>query len=436
MARVRRSQRTTRARRAFVALVAAGLVASLLGGCGGSDGSTLLMADGVEREQPRGDAPVAATVDGVSRFGYDLFQAAAEPDENTVLSPLSVAYAFAMARAGANGETAAQMDEVFGFPADVHGAFNGLSREIVTVEGPPPPKPAKREAGKTVPPVVAIANGMFLQKDFAVRDAFLRTLAAQYGAGVRVVDFTAGNAAEAALDRWADEQTAGRIKRVFDDIERETKLVLANAVYFRADWKEQFHNVTDGQTFTRTDGSTVKTALMNNLAIMNYAASDGWQAVELPYAGDAFAMWVLVPTSAVVGAEPGRLLAPATLAAVAGGLTPTSVEVHLPRWNFETRPDLPAALASLGLTAPFDAGADFSGISSGLFIGQAMHAANITVDEWGTEAAAITAVAMPASGPPPVEVVIRADRPFAFAIMHLPTRTPLFIGQVTDPTKT
>ncbi len=288
-----------------------------------------------------------------------------------------------------------QIDEVFGFPANgLYGAFNSLSRQIVTVDGPPPPKPAKREAGTTTPPVVTIANGMFLQKDSKVRDAFLRTLAAQYGAGVRVVDFTAGDEAESALNGWADEQTAGRIKRVFDGIDPTTKLVLANTVYFRADWKEQFLRIIQGQTFTRSDGSTVQTALMAKLAMLNYAAGDGWQVVELPYAGGAFAMWVLVPTGPVDGAEPGRLLAPETLVAVAAGLTQTQVQVFLPRWDFKTRPDLEAALKALGLTAPFGPRADFSGISNRLYIDQAMHAANITVDEWGTEAAAITAIAL------------------------------------------
>ena len=181
-----------KARRTTVVLVTA-LCAGLLGGCGSDVGSSLLMAEGVKREQPPGDAPVAATVDGVSRLGYDLFGATAKPDENTVLSPLSVAYAFAMARAGANGETATQMDEVFGFPTGVHGAFNSLSRQIVTVDGPPP-TPAKTQPGATVPPTVAIANGLFLQEDYVVREAFLNTLAAKYGAGVRTVDFRSGNA--------------------------------------------------------------------------------------------------------------------------------------------------------------------------------------------------------------------------------------------------
>ena len=176
---------------------------------------------------------------------------------------------------------------------------------------------------------------------------------------------------------------------------------------------------------------------MNQTASLRYAAGRGWQAVELPYAGGAFAMWVLVPTGPAAGVQPARLLAPETLSAVGAGLTETRVEVFLPRWEFETRRDLiPALTDPRAHRAIRPARADFSGISDDqLVIGQAVHAANITVDERGTEAAAITAVAIE-SVSAAAPVVVRADRPFAFAIMHLPTRTPLFIGQVTDPTKT
>jgi serpin B len=69
-----------------------------------------------------------------------------------------------------------------------------------------------------------------------------------------------------------------------------------------------------------------------------------------------------------------------------------------------------------------------------VWLDQAVHRANITVDEWGTEAAAVTGLAFPSSLPPPPDVTIRADHPFAFAIVDTNTGTPLFIGHVADPT--
>ena len=124
------------------------------------------------------------------------------------------------------------------------------------------------------------------------------------------------------------------------------------------------------------------------------------------------------------------------MAAVAGRLTQQQVDVSIPRWDFATELDLDGLLRQLGLTVPFSLGADFSGIAPGLYIDQAIHKANITVDEWGTEAAAVTGLVFPVSAGPTATARVRADRPFAFAVVHAPTGVPLFVGQVADPSAT
>lgn len=371
----------------------------------GSASAQLLTAQGVQREIPQ-NPPVEETVRGITAFGHALLTATVTPDKNAVLSPLSIAYAYGMARAGAVGTTGEELDRVFGFPAQgPHTAFNALTRQIVTDQ-------------------VAIANGMFAQLDTTVGQDFLHTLAAQYGVGVHTVDFR-GDAAD-VINGWADKNTAGRIKKVFDHLDEDTKLVLANAIYLKADWKHPFKDgKEEGAAFTRADGSTVKTDLMRLQAHLGYASGPGWQAVELPYAKSDLAMWVLVPQK---GSAPDRLLSPDTLQDVAKGLKPTGVDLLMPKWDFGTTLDLMPPVAKLGLR-----GNDFSGIAPDVFLDQAVHRANITVDEWGTEAAAVTGLAFPSSGMAP-EVEVRADHPFAFAIVHKPTSTPLFVGQVADPT--
>ncbi|MER6170213.1 serpin family protein [Streptosporangium sp. NPDC001681] len=206
---------------------------------------------------------------------------------------------------------------------------------------------------KPEPPVVAIAGGLFTQEGLSVQRGFLRTLAAQYGTGVRQVDFTRD--AAQVIDAWAERETAGRIRKVFDDLAPQTLLVIANTVYLKAEWETPFTGPSErNAAFTRADGTAVRTDLIRRTGSLPYASGEGWQAVELR-----------------------------------------------------------------DLT-------------------QAVHHATVTVDEWGTEAAAVTALALGYTGPPEpvpeVEVEVRADRPFAFAIIHRPTLTPLFIGQVTDPT--
>ena len=84
-----------------------------------------------------------------------------------------------------------------------------------------------------------------------------------------------------------------------------------------------------------------------------------------------------------------------------------------------------------------DGGADLSGMArekGRLFVGQAIHRANITVDEAGTEAAAVTGISVELSSGRIPQAAVRADHPFAFVIVHKPTGTPVFTGQVTDPT--
>ncbi|WP_283139273.1 serpin family protein [Rhizohabitans arisaemae] len=421
--------------RTLITVATAGL---LLASCGGSparqSSDGVLRAEGVSREIPK-DAPVEETVAGLAKFAGELHRVSTDPNKNAVTSPLSIVSAFAMARAGALGDTGTQMDRVFGFPAEgVHEAINDLTRQIVTGEKVPP-APANagpRTEGPPAAPVVTVANGLFTQRGTAIGEEFLGTLARQYGAGVRTVDFTSPDAIK-IMDAWVREQTADRIKKLFDQLDPSTKVVLANAVYLKADWKTPFakHPVKPG-TFTRADGTTVQAPMMNEQGPMRHAAVDGWDVVELPYAGDELAMWVMVPkTAGPAGPQPTSSL----LSKAATELRTAPVDFSMPKWDIKTELNLIGSLRKLGLTTPFTPGADFSGITQGVWIGQATHLANITVDEWGTEAAAVTGLAFPTSATVPPNITVRADRPFAFAVMHLPTRAPLFIGHVADPTK-
>ncbi|MFD8529637.1 serpin family protein [Streptosporangium canum] len=411
-------------RRLFTALLA---VAALTA-CG-TPQARVITAEGVGRETPA-EPPVEETVRGLTAFGHALLAATARPGANAVLSPLSIGHAYGMARAGAGGGTGPELDEVFGFPAEgPHTSFNALTRQIVTLDGPPPaPTPdVRRDAQESEPaaPIVGVASGLFTQEGLSVRPEFLRTLAAQYGAGVQQVDFAED--AAGVIDAWADRQTAGRIKKVFDRLDPRTRLVIANAVYLKAEWATAFTDPPEeNAAFTRADGTTARTTLMRQEGTFGYASGAGWQAVELRYAKGDLAMWVLLPRA---GGSPAGLLAPAVMAEVAAGLRETPVTVAMPRWDFSTALSLQEPLRELGLD-----GSDYSGIADGAFLGQATHRATITVDEWGTEAAAVTGLAFPVMAMPSPEAEIRADHPFAFVVVHRPMLTPLFVGQVADPT--
>lgn len=159
---------------------------------------------------------------------------------------------------------------------------------------------------------------------------------------------------------------------------------------------------------------------------------EGYTAVELPYVGDALAMLVIVPDASTTVDDVLAGLSEGGLGTVADGLSAATVDLTLPRWDTGEATDLAPLLTELGLPIP---GGSLDGVAPDLEIGAAVHAADITVDEAGTEAAAATAVGLEAtSAPLDGEIVtVVADRPFIFAVRHVETGAPLFVGRVADP---
>lgn len=406
-------------------------------GCGSepapAPGELMLLRADVARLEPSPDAPVAELVAGIATFGYNL--APADPTENWVASPASIAYVLAMLRAGAAGATADEIDRALGFPPRVHEAFNALSRQLVTAEVPPSTsdEPTRQPGAPARPSIVCVGNAIFPAEGFPIEDSYLTTLAEQYGTGVYPLDFRQ-SAAKDAIDEWARRLTAGRIDRVFDQIDPDTAAVLANTVFFKGEWQTPFDEAgTSEAPFYRSDGSTVSAPTMSDQLAIGYAEGPGWQAIEMPYGQDGdYAMRVLLPAGDL---SPRDLLGPAVPETAA--FTPQPVDVRLPRWDFAADLPLKAELIRLGVASVFDPErADLSGISVvDLYVSQALHRANITVDEYGSEAAAVTAAAIaPTSARPEPPVSFHADRPFAFAIVHAATGAPLFYGVVADPT--
>lgn len=397
--------------------VATLLLIIALSGCSTADSPVLLKAKGISREAPSKGAPVEDTVTGLQEFTEAFGAATHRNGENTAFSPVSMGYGFAMLRAGADGDSAAQLDSIFGFPeTGLHRSFNLLGQSLVT------------DDGQHEKPALRIANGLFVQNGFPIADRFLRTLARHYGAGANGVDFASGEAEE-VINHWVSEQTTERIGKLFDDLDPRTKAVLANAIYLNAKWKVPFEPVnTRDADFRRADGKTLRTKMMHHAQELAYVDGDGWHAAALPYAGDELAMWILVPT----GEEIVHPQVTGAMLRELDAATTRPVDLAMPRWDFGADFPLLATLKKLGLTDL----SDLSGIHPALELTDAIHRANITVAEEGTEAAAVTGGALTLSAPRRIDgpVTVRADRPFAFAITHMESGAPLFVGSIADPT--
>lgn len=408
------------------------LSALVAAGTGGVGAVALARSAGGRDSDAPSPAPPSADIgqvaSAITAFGADLAGQFDGKGGNWVASPLSIAYAFGMLRAGAGGTTAAEIDRVFRFPAGIHPALNGISRAVGT--GDAPTASPAGGGDQPQPAVVRLSNGLFVQDKTSVGRTFQSTLKAHYGAALKMIDFSRPGAVE-AINSWVRRQTADQIRELFESLNPGTRVVLANAAYLKAQWASPFETRdTVRSSFKRATGGSVNVPMMHTVAPLRYAGGEGWQAVELPYAGGDLAMRVVVPTSNV---SPYRLLARATLAAVDARLAPANVDLALPRWNATGRIDLAEALTALGVRSAFAPGADLSAIHPGLHVGQAVHQTRISVDEVGTEAAAATGIAMVTAVRMEETVVVRVDRSFAFAIMHTGTGVPLFTGVVADP---
>lgn len=394
-----------------------------------------------EASELRSSAPrQAASVDAgrsasaaVEELGVDLYGKLAEKPGNLVLSPYSVAIALAMTRAGADGETARQMDAVLhaiGLP-DLHGGLNALDQALAK-------RPGSYKVGdRTAQLELATANQLFGQMDYPFMPAFLDLLASRYGAGLRLVDYVgATEEARRQINRWVAQRTRDRIPELIARgvLDAMTRLVLTNAVYLKAAWVSPFNDsATAAAPFRRLDGTQTQAQLMTASADFPYAKGTGYQAIELPYAG-GLSMLVLVPDEGRF-AEIERAFGAAHLRAVVAEIKPAQVALRLPKFEFRTQAGLKETLIALGMPIAFTADADFTPMSPRgreLFIQDVVHEAFISVDEDGTEAAAATAVVIGRVSLPAVTLTV--DRPFLFAIRDNETGALLFMGRVVDPT--
>ncbi|HEY5032618.1 MAG TPA: serpin family protein [Actinomycetes bacterium] len=380
---------------------------------------------------------------GISAFAARLHRVAARPGANFTASPLSIALALGMLRAGARGTTGSQIDAVLGLPpgtapgGSAHATLAALARGLVTVAPMPIVAVAPMPIVAVAPmPIVAVANALFVDDGFAaaVQPAFTDLLAQTYGARITSLHFDDPGAA-AAINAWVDAETRGRIDRLFDSLGAGTRLVLANAVYLKATWQAQFDRPTTVPgDFTVAPGTTVQAQLMRHrFEGVRYAETADWQRITLPYVGGTLAMHVALPRTVRTEVDALADLLPVATASTASD-QPAWVALTLPRWDTHSDLDLVRVLARLGMTDAFDGRkADLSGIAPGLVVGDAVHRANITVDEEGTEAAAVTGLAMRMALRAGEPVPMRADRPFVWAVVHEPTGTPVFVGHVADP---
>ena len=433
------------------------MIALFLPGCGGGGGGNTGSTESPDTDiakssKPRDVDPDVAASDiedlsaGNTEFALELYKALladVHEGENLFMSPYSISAALAMTYAGAENNTETQMADTLHFTLaeeDLHPAFNKLDLELES-RG----QGAEGAVGGEFR--LNIVNAIWGQKGYPFLSTYLDTLAENYGAGLRLMDFaTQPEPSRITINDWVSEQTENRINDLIPSgsITDLTRLVLTNAIYFNAAWQYPFEEEnTISAPFNLSGGGQVTVDLMSQQEHLNYVDGDGYQAVELPYDYDEeqgesveLSMVIIIPDA--VGLDDFESsLDKAALDTIIGSLSGREVLLKLPKFSFVSNYQLGEYLEGLGMSDAFSTAADFSGIENTyneLYIGKVIHKAFVAVDEEGTEAAAATAIVFVGTSIHVDPVNLTLDRPFIFLIRDIHTDAILFIGRIQDPT--
>jgi len=253
---------------------------------------------------------------------------------------------------------------------------------------------------------------------------------------VQAVGFIRGK-----INRWVEQKTQERIKDILPrgSVDSLTRLVLANAIYFKGTWAVPFRaGETRPLPFHLSASSEAQAPLMHHTDNVRYMEDNDMQAVELPYSGNGLSMAVLLPRRIDGCGDLESRLTPALLPRALAQMKQQRVEIYLPKFKLDYSAGLNEPLAKMGMSDAFGPKADFSGMDGTklLYISGVFHKAWVEVNEEGTEAAAATVVGMAPSAvmrplaPPPV---FRADHPFIFLIRDTRSGSLLFLGRLAQP---
>ena len=402
----------------------------LLAGCTASAGMALSNKSRITNPAiSEGD--LKTLVDGNNAFALDIYRALRSEGGNLILSPYSISLALAMTYAGARGETESQMADVLHFSqpqGQLHPAFNALDLALENSAG---------ESEKDQQPMTLnLANAVWAEQTFPFQQEFLDTIALNYGAGIHLADFiNRYEPARREINDWVSDKTERKIQNLLPEgsVDTNTRMALVNAIYFKADWQVPFNaSSTSDAPFFLLDGSQVTVKTMHQTLSFPYLKGEGYQAIELPYAGDTAAMDIIVPDEGAFESFEASFN-DEIYDSIITGMQYTTVDLGLPRFTFTKDFNLSEVLAGMGMSDAFDRDlADFSGMTGRkvLYIENVFHKAFVAVDEKGTEAAAATAVlAVPASLPEFLDV----NSPFVFIIRDKVNGQILFIGRVLNP---
>ena len=396
-----------------------------LTGCGGSGGGAKSLTETVKAAKPALQPLTEESAAALTGFSVDLLRENWD-GENLLLSPLSVLSALGLTANGAQGETLAQMEEVLGLPVEE------LNNVLASwTEGLPQDKKCR----------VDLADSLWLRDDgsFEANPDFLQTTADWYGAEVFGSRFD--DAAVRDINGWVEKGTHGMIDRILDEIPDDAVLYLINALALEAEWQNVYEewDILEQWSFFPEDREEQYVDMMRSTEYV-YLEDEHAQGFRKAYQGGHWAFAALLPEEGTRLEDYIASLTGERLYEILSAPEYREVRAGIPMFESSYSTELSASLRAMGMTDAFEPGtADLSGMGSSdfgpLFISKVLHKTYISVDDKGTKAAAVTAVAT-SGGSGPAELdptpVVFLERPFLYMLVDTETNLPAFIGAVTS----
>jgi serpin B len=364
----------------------------------------------------------------INIFAFKTYSILSNESGNLFFSPFSVHAALSMMAEGANGSTLEEMDNALALSTDSSTRQQGYEELMNNLN-------AKNSNYN-----LSIANAIWIEKTYSVKPEFSDILSTYYDTTAFRADFANNPDAERMnINRWVEGKTNNKILNLIPEgnVDSLTRLVIADAIYFKGKWAQIFEKQnTKEAPFFVSSSMNVTVPLMYQSAWTGYYSDNEVKALEMDYEGYNLSMLILLPDSNHSLSEVESELSSDQINSIRSQIVNTEVHIWIPRFSitrFEKMRDL---LIELGMASAFDSStADFAGINSAkeLFISDVFHKTFINVNEFGTEAAAATAVIFAGAAPPMYVKEFRADHPFLFFIMDKQSGAILFMGRVVDP---
>lgn len=365
-------------------------------------------------------------INSSNSFAFDLFKkvnTSSGQEDNIIISPLSVSIALSMTLNGAEGATRDSMLKALRLegitPESVNNAYKELTKALLSVD-------------KRV--LISIANSVWTENDFVVKQTFIDILKNYYGAESGSFDIHDASAPD-RINSWIEEKTNNLIKKMISKLDDNTVMLLVNAIYFKGKWRLEFDaSKTADMPFYRLDGTSTSVAMMKQTDNFRAYRGEGFTLAELPYGQGNYAMDVIIADEGKGIDELISGLDDAGFNTWISKLSDQKVDISFPRFKYSFRKELKDLLTDMGMGIAFTDQADLSGISDtyDLLISFVTHQAYIETNEEGTEAAAATVVGVGVTSYPQ-NLILNLNHPFFYIIRETTTNSVVFMGKIEDP---